>query len=468
MTSQQPNVVFVFGDQWRAQATGHHGNAQVQTPNIDALAERSINFSNAIAGCPVCSPYRASLMTGQYPHTHGVFLNDVHLSDDAESLGKQFARAGYRTGYIGKWHIDGRGRKNYIPPESRQGFEFWKVLECTHDYNNSQYYADDEQEVRTWEGYDAVSQTEEARRFIRESPDEENPFLLFLSWGPPHTPYHTAPQRYRDRYAAADIQLRPNVPEDRSDDAREMIAGYYAHCTALDDCIGRLMDTLAECGIGKDTIFVFTSDHGDMLCSHGQEKKQRPYEESVRVPFLLHYPRLGAREVDFQIDAQDIMPTLLNLCDLEVPDGVQGRDLSPLARGESVEHENEVVLSCYVPFGQWTRERGGRECRGIRTGRYTYVRTLDGPWLLFDNQEDPYQMENLVESPAHRELLQKLDARLDHLLERTGDEFLPADEYLSRWGYLVDQSRTTPTAAFPADIDRERYRLVEYWQGKEG
>lgn len=467
MSPDHPNVVFVFADQWRAQATGYSGNSVVETPNLDALSERSVNFTNAVAGCPVCSPYRASLMTGQYPHTHGVFINDVHLSDDAESLGKQYARAGYDTGYIGKWHLDGRGRKNYIPPESRQGFEFWKVLECTHDYNNSEYYADDDPTLREWDGYDAIEQTKEAQNYIRDHADADNPFLLFLSWGPPHTPYHTAPGRFRDRYDAVEMPVRPNVPENRAEDAREMIAGYYAHCTALDECVGRLMNTLEECGITGDTIFVFTADHGDMLCSHDAEKKQRPFEESIRVPFLLHYPGLGSGEVGFQIDAQDIMPTLLNLSGLEVPATVQGRDLSPLTRGESVEEDDAVVLSCYVPFGQWTRDVGGRECRGIRTDRYTYVRSLDGPWLLFDNQEDPYQLRNLVDSENHGDLREKLDKKLHNLLDRTDDEFLPADEYLSRWGYRVNQSRTTPTVAFPDQVDDSRYRPVEYWQRKE-
>ena len=138
MTGNKPNVVFVFGDQWRQQATGYAGDPNVSTPHLDTLARESIDFTHAVSGCPVCSPYRASLLTGQRPLTHGVFVNDVYLQPRATSIAEAFSSAGYDTAYIGKWHVDGHGRSNYIPPERRLGFAYWKVLECTHAYNNYQ------------------------------------------------------------------------------------------------------------------------------------------------------------------------------------------------------------------------------------------------------------------------------------------------------------------------------------------
>ncbi|MBP8912027.1 MAG: sulfatase, partial [Phycisphaerae bacterium] len=268
---RKPNVVFVFADQWRAQAVGYAGDPNARTPNLDRLAGRSVNFTNAVSCCPVCSPYRASLLTGQYPLTHGVFLNDVPLRDEAVSLAQACRRAGYQTAYIGKWHLDGNHRSAFIPRERRQGFEFWKALGCTHAYNNSFYYGDEDVKLQ-WQGYDAIAQTREARQYIRDHAGGP-PFLLVLSWGPPHDPYGTAPQKYRDLFDPERIALRPNVPEQDRDKARQAAAGYYAHIAALDDCIGELLDTLRQTGIERDTIFVFTSDHGDMLYSHGCQNK---------------------------------------------------------------------------------------------------------------------------------------------------------------------------------------------------
>ncbi|MHC4887664.1 MAG: sulfatase-like hydrolase/transferase, partial [Planctomycetota bacterium] len=236
---KNPNIVFVFGDQWRAQALGYAGNSVVQTPHLDALAGESINFHQAVSGCPVCTPYRASLISGQYPLTHGCFLNDVCLSNEATSIAQAFTASGYDTAYIGKWHIDGHGRSSYIPPERRQGFDYWKVLECTHDYNDSHYYANDSDEKLTWEGYDAIAQTDDAIRYM-ENHNGETPFLLMLSWGGPHAPYKTAPEEYRKRYHPEDIVLRDNVPPEKEEQARNELAGYYAHCTVLDDCMARL------------------------------------------------------------------------------------------------------------------------------------------------------------------------------------------------------------------------------------
>ena len=352
MPNKKPNVVLVFADQWRAQAFGYAGDPNVQTPHLDSLASRSINCTHAVSGCSVCSPARASLLTGQYPLTHGVFVNDVELGQDATSIAQAFSAGGYDTAYIGKWHVNGRGRSSYIPPERRQGFEYWKVLECTHNYNHSAYYAGDSDEQLVWEGYDAVAQTRDAQAYLRNR-GGTSPFLLVLSWGPPHAPYHTAPESYQALYDPAAIALRPNVPADWAENARQWLAGYYAHCTALDDCVGMLLQTLQEEGLEQETIFLFFSDHGDMLGSQGMDKKQKPYEESILVPFLLRYPGMDVAELDALIDLPDIMPTLLGLCNLPIPDTVEGIDFSAYLQGGPDSSDGTALLQCPHPFGQW-------------------------------------------------------------------------------------------------------------------
>ena len=439
---RRPNLVYVFADQWRAQAFGHTGDPNATTPNIDRLAGSSLNFTHAVSGCPVCCAYRGSLMTGQYWLTHGVFLNDVPLSNAATSFAQALGAGGYDTAYIGKWHLDGHGRTSYIPRERRQGFDYWKVLECTHDYNNSYYFADEDVRLQ-WEGYDAIAQTRDAQAYIRDH-RRDRPFALFLSWGPPHDPYETAPEAYRSQHRPEDVQLRPNVPPERAPIAREQLAGYYAHAHALDDCVGDLLATLVECGLEDETIFVFTSDHGDMLYSQGRVKKQQPWEESLRVPFFLRYPLLPkpCREVDTLLNTPDIMPTLLGLCDVRIPASVEGTSFSSsLFAGETPEVA-AALYTCVAPFGQWQRKDGGRECRGLRTQRHTYVRDLEGPWLLYDNERDPYQLDNLCGQAKHAKLQADLDHRLTRMLEARGDEFLPADVYIRRWGYQVDETGT--------------------------
>jgi len=445
---KRPNVIFVFGDQWRAQATGYAGDSNVKTPNLDSLAGESINFTHAVAGCPVCSPYRASLMTGQFPLTHGVFVNDVYLKHNAVSLADAYATAGYDTAYIGKWHLDGHGRSSYIPPERRQGFDYWKVLECTHNYNRSLYYAGDSDEKLYWEGYDAIAQTRDAQKYIQEH-DDKKPFLLVLSWGPPHNPYETAPEQYKTMYEPENIRLRPNVPDESAQQARKDLAGYYAHCSTLDVCIENLLHTIREKGIEEDTIFVFTSDHGDMLGSQGEQRKQRPWDESIRVPFLLRYPAMFGcqpKQLDAFIDAPDILPTLLGLCGFPIPDTVEGLDFSNYMQGGANPSDGAAVIMCPHPFGEWVRRQHGREYRCLRTQRYTYVRTLEGPWLLYDNDEDAYQLSNLIDNPAYGQLQQDLDAWLQRKLDAMSDEFLPGMDYIRQWNYTVNERGTVPYA----------------------
>jgi arylsulfatase A-like enzyme len=440
--SGHPNVVFILADQWRAQSTGYAGNPDVKTPNLDKLAARSINFTNAVSGCPVCSPYRASLLTGQYWLTHGIFYNDKPLDPDATTIAKVYAKAGYETGYIGKWHVDGHGRTSFIPQERRQGFKFWKVLECTHNYNKSLYYGDTDVK-KYWDGYDAIAQTREAQKYIREQANK-SPFVLFMSWGPPHAPYHTAPEKYRKMFGDPEkIALPPNVPNSLRKKAKQELAGYYAHIAALDDCIADVLGTIRDCGIEDNTILVFTSDHGDMLYSHSMTKKQKPWEESILVPFLIRYPAVHGskgREIDMPINTPDIMPTLLGLSGIEVPRSVEGRDFSGVIRGTESPDNDAALISCPVPFHQWSYSRGGREYRGVRTRRYTYTRDLEGPWLLYDNKMDPHQLRNLCDNSEYAQVQQDLEKMLAQKLKETNDKFLPGAEYMAMWNYTWDGS----------------------------
>ena len=213
----QPNILVILADQWRADAFGFAGNPDVKTPNLDALQRESVHFKNAVVSVPVCCPTRASLLTGQRALTHRVFMNDVPLSPDATSLAKVLKGSGYDTAYVGKWHLNGNGRANFIPRERRQGFDYWKVLECTHDYNNSFYYGDTPEKLK-WEGYDAIAQTRDAQTFIRGHAAGKKPFVFMLAWGPPHDPYFSAPEKYRAKYDAAKLTLRGNVPPELADE----------------------------------------------------------------------------------------------------------------------------------------------------------------------------------------------------------------------------------------------------------
>lgn len=423
----------------RAQATGYAGDPNARTPNLDALAGESVNFTQAVSGCPVCSPARASLLTGQYPLTHGVFVNDVQIPLDTPKLAEVLQSAGYDTGYIGKWHVDGHGRLAYTPPERRCGFDFWRAVECTHRYNDSLYYADDDPTPRRWGGYDAIRQTDEACRYIEAHAEGDRPFLLMLSWGTPHNPYETAPEEYRQRFDPRAIQLRPNVPEEQAEKARQELAGYYAHIAAIDDCVGRLLATLDRAAAAEDTIFVFWSDHGDMLGCHGHQRKQRPWEESIRVPLLIRYPRglgEGGRGVPAAIDAPDLMPTLLALAGVAVPDSCEGRDFSPCCRGSGPPPQEAALLGCYHPFGEYYRDcPDAREYRGLRTERYTYCRDRNGPWLLYDNAEDPYQLTNLVGRGDYADIEEDLDRRLLARLAELGDALEPGPVLMKRYGY---------------------------------
>ena len=183
------------------------------------------------------------------------------------------------------------------------------------------------------------------------------------------------------------------------------------------------------------TILVFTSDHGEMNGSQGHDRKIRPWDESILVPFLLRFPDGTGRQIDTPFGIPDMMPTLLDLVGAPVPDGVEGMSFAKHILGEAEAPFEASLFGCYVPFANYSYENGGREYRGVRTSRYTYVRGLKSPWLLYDNETDPYQLENLCNRSEMRAVQTHLEEVLSDLLEKQNDEFATGRELLDQWGY---------------------------------
>ncbi len=446
-----PNIIFIMTDQFRAQATGYSGDKNAITPTLDKLASVSVNVKNAVSGMPVCTPYRAALLTGQYPLTSGVFMNDVMLDTNARSIAKVYKEHGYNTGFIGKWHLDGHGRSSYIPEGRRQGFDYWKALECSHDYNNSIYYAGNSAKKMVWEGFDALAQSRDACQYIREQSAASRPFMLFISLAPPHNPYHAAPAEYKKLYEPREIRVNENVPERLRDSVKKELKGYYSNISVIDDCVEMIWSTLKKANLEENTILVFTSDHGDLLGAHGKWNKQQPYEESIRVPFLIHFPsEFGnkGRSSPILLNTPDIMPTLLGLSGLPIPKTAEGVDFSSVLKGAQKNHVKGTLISCVQPFGEWNRKRGGKEFRGVITEKYTYVRDLKGPWLLFNNIKDPFQLNNLCGIDKYKNTERRLAQQLDALLIKRKDEFKPGMVYVRSWNYFVDESETVPYKKF--------------------
>ena len=425
------NLLFVFADQLRAGELGCEGNVDAVTPHLDAMAAEGVRFTNAVSTCPVCTPYRAALLTGKYPLSNGMVINDVRLPVTERTIAHVLAEQGYATGYFGKWHLDGPYRGGFTPPgPRRQGFETWAAADCCHDYMRSWYYRDEPEPI--WiEGYDADHFTDLTIEFMRER--REMPFAAFLSWGPPHNPYEVMPDEYRV-HNPDKLTLRPNVPAEDERLARQQYSGYHDHITALDRCMGRLRAVLNELGLAEDTLVVFTSDHGDMLRSHGCYEKQLPYDESVAVPFIAaqagHVPE--GLVSDTTLNVPDLMPTLLGHMGVECPDSIQGDNLAQALAGSEGRERSSAFLANPVPF---MPNRLIPEWRGVRTATHTYAKTLEGPWLLFDNAMDPFQMNNLVGKAEAAAVQSSLENELQGWLTTLDDEFLPLEAYVERFGY---------------------------------
>ena len=448
---RKPNVIWFLTDQMRAQAMDFMGDVNVHTPNLENLARNGINFTGAIAGAPWCCPFRASLLTSVYPHQNGVTRTPSALDPSVPVITAPFRDAGYHTAWIGKWHLDGGNFvSHYIPPQRRGGFDYFMGYENNNNQNECYVYGTDSETLVRLNGYETDSLTDMFIGHIKKhvaGQQDYQPFFGVLSVQPPHSPYvppnvNDGSRRYN--YSPNEIQLRPNVPPGKwAGEAKRDLAGYYGMIENIDNNLGRLRDALKEMRIDRETYIIFLSDHGDCIGSHAQWEKSTPYEEAVRIPFIVGCVGSGVHmrqgETDAILNHVDIAPTTLGLCGIDIPDWMKGYDYSPLClnrdRNEYHQNENPAPESVYMQQipRKYHRHSVNKAWRGVVTrDGWKYVCFPDHDWLLFNLNDDPYEMANLCHDTVFQKQKEKYHSMLEQWIKKTEDNFSLPDISIDR------------------------------------
>lgn len=375
---KKPNLLFIFADQWRRESIGFMGKEKVITPNIDNFAKNNTIFEKAYSTCPLCSPSRATILTGKYPITHNVITNckpnlfNNFLSPNEITIGDILKNNNYSTGYIGKWHLDqpdldfsknpiskAKNWDAYTPPgPKRHGFDFWYSYGADDNHLSPHYWQDSHEQIKVNE-WSVKHETDIALDFLNKN--KENQFALFLSWNPPHTPLDLIPQKYVDLYDNIDIPIRDNVKLEniidhpqtiepfslKETEYIQMVKKYYGAISGIDEYFGKIITYLKDNNLYDNTLIILTADHGEMLCSHGLWSKHVWYEESISVPFILS---LGDQfkniNIKTPLSGVDIVPTILSLLSIKTDYSFHGIDLSPTLNGKIL--NNKAITMCYT------------------------------------------------------------------------------------------------------------------------
>jgi len=440
--AKKPNVLFVVSDQQVKKSLGCYGHPTQHTPNIDKLANEGIKLENAISTFPVCSPFRAMLFSGKYPFHNGMVKNSLVMFDDIKYMAHYFKEAGYLVGLSGKWHLWWAGEGEPTPEEFRGGFSDIWDLPFPENLRNPE----GRKMLRERGEFDdkggaflAFPHSDNAIKMIDMSKEQDKPFLMVVSWNPPHPRYMAKKEEYDNKksediivsetYAmpahlypdgkAQWIHIQKDLPQDcltnKEAFIEEALRHYYGACEGLDKEFARIMEHLEKSGMKDDTIIVYTSDHGDMLGAHGLLNKPYPYEEAINIPFIVRYPKKIKADTttDVLIMPIDILPTLLDLADVKFDEkAFDGRSFAGSLEGkkDAYEHQAALIMS---PDAWW---------RGVRTKTHTYVEHKGEPWLLFDNIKDPNQIDNLINLDDFADIQEDLKEKLIVLLEESGDE----------------------------------------------
>ena len=486
---ERPNIIYVFPDQFRNQSLAFWNDEEyaehvrwkadpVRTPNLDRFADEAVVLSRAVSTCPLSSPYRGMFLTGMYPERSGVTLNcmalrpESTLNPDAICISDVFAANGYSCGYIGKLHAETPMKNDpanpghyvsdrnpewdaYTPPERRHGFSYWYSY-GTYDVHKDPHYWDTEGVRHDPHEYSVKHETDKAIEFLRNGNGERKegaPFFLALAYNPPHSPYEKAEDCMHEDYAIygdmgySELYVRPNA--DTTLSKAPAARYYFANVTGVDREFGRLLDELERLGLDRNTIVVFTSDHGETMCSQGTlDPKNSIYTESFNVPFMIRYPEKIRHRVDStMLSTTDIMPTMLALAGLEdeIPESAQGRNLASVLLEDGKECDIPDA-ALYIRNVDGEKDGNGiihgffPVARGVKTDRYSMEiaigrDTTISRVLIFDDWNDPYQLEN-IPYKDNPELFAALCGKLEEKLEE-------ADDVWHREGFM--EKLGTPT-----------------------
>lgn len=485
VSAQYPNVIYIFPDQMRNSAMGFWNEPgfsdkvnfkadPVYTPNLNRFAAESLVLSSAQSNCPLSSPHRGMLLTGMYPNKSGVSLNCnssrpfSSLRDDVEGVGDVFHNSGYDCAYFGKLHTDFPTPNDperpgqyveerrpawdaYTPKEKRHGFNYWYSY-GTYDVHKQPHYWDTDGIRHEIDEWSPKHEAEKIISYLKNDAmqrDPKKPFLIMVGMNPPHSPYNSLEDCMEEDYLhykdmpVDSLLLRPNADKTMGK-AKASARFYFSSVTGVDRQFGRILDTLKDLGLDKNTIVVFSSDHGETMCSQGtNDPKNSPYSESMNVPFIIRYPdRIKPRVDNLLMSSPDIMPTLIGLCGLSdsIPQTVQGQDFSALFYDENA----KVVrpdATLYIRNEDGDKDKNGLvqsyfpSSRGIKTARYTLAFFIDKKTkeltktLFFDDVKDPYQMNNLS-LDDNKETVEELCKKMASTLKRIDDPWYE-NKYLS-------------------------------------
>lgn len=459
--STQPNILFILTDDHAAHAMSCYGSRINTTPQLDRIANEGVRLDNCFCTNSICTPSRASILTGTYNHVNEVTTLDSRFDGRQITFPKLLQANGYQTAMIGKWHL---GHGGHADPT---GFDYWNVLPGQGDYFDPEMIEMGER--KQFEGYTTDLITDMSLDWLANR-DESRPFMLMCHHKAPHRPWEPHP-KYADLYADEDIpepetlwddysnrassaeaatmrvdrdftleDLKQPVPEGLSDEDRKrwMYQRYikdYLRCVAsVDESVGRLLDYLDAEGLTDDTIVVYTSDQGFFLGDHGWYDKRFMYEESLRMPFVMRYPRaIDAGSVkDEMVLNVDFAPTFLDYAGLPIPDNMQGRSFRPVLADAT---PDDWQTSLYYRYWMHKTHHNVFAHYGVRTQRYKLIYyygealgqpgAIDEPtapeWELFDLEKDPYELNNVYHDLAYSAVVADLTAELNRLQSAVGD-----------------------------------------------
>lgn len=412
---KKPNVIVFFTDQQRYDTTGTHGNPLDLTPNFDDIASKGTDVHYSFTSQPVCGPARSCLQTGLFATESGCYRNEVPLPENTKTIADYFNEEGYKTAYIGKWHLG--GGEDPVPEHHRGGYDYWlgaDLLEFTSDAYDTVLYDNDNNPVKL-PGYRVDAVADAAIRYIEKQKDD--PFYLFLSFLEPHHQNHhdnyPAPTGYAKRYIDAwtppDLAALGGVTHNH-------LSGYYGMVKRLDEALGRLRDALKSLNLEDDTIILFTSDHGNHFKTRNNEYKRSCHESSIRVPTAVYGPGFnGGGQLQELISLIDLPPTLLDAANIPVPNHMQGKSILPLVNRNKEKWPEDVFI-------QISESQVGR---AIRTKRWKYAVSAPGkdPYkdsysdyyveeFLYDLSADPYELENLIGYETYQDISSMLREKL--------------------------------------------------------